>query len=73
MVVVHPDAISLMFEGKSIVKIPSAFTPDNDLVNDRLKIIDMCNFNLSLLTIYNRWSQSVFSAEDINMHWDDSS
>ena len=53
--------------------IPSAFTPNNDGLNDLLKAKAQCP-NISLqdfaLRIYNRWGQLVFMTNDINTGWD---
>ena len=53
--------------------IPSAFTPNNDGLNDLFKARPECsnvamqNFSLS---VYNRWGQLVFLTNDINDGWD---
>ena len=53
--------------------IPSAFTPNNDGLNDLFKARAECpnvglqNFSLS---VYNRWGQLVFLTNDINDGWD---
>ena len=43
--------------------IPSAFTPDNDLVNDNWEIpnIDLY-FPSNIVTIYNRWGKKIFES-----------
>lgn len=53
--------------------IPSAFTPNDDGLNDLFKTRPQCpaiglqNFSLS---VYNRWGQLVFMTNDINKGWD---
>ena len=53
--------------------IPSAFTPNNDGLNDLFKARAECP-NISLqnfsLSVYNRWGQLVFLTNDINDGWD---
>lgn len=64
------DTVLVQFEGKSKLKIANGFTPNNDQINDRIKIIDVCNFTMSLWSVYNRWGQCVFTTEDPNQYWD---
>ncbi len=50
---------------------PTAFTPDNDGVNDIFIVkgvnIDNSTFNL---TIFNRWGELIFQSSDIHKGWD---
>ncbi|MCX6271998.1 MAG: gliding motility-associated C-terminal domain-containing protein [Bacteroidetes bacterium] len=50
--------------------IPSAFTPNNDGVNDYFYVVntgDIISFNM---TIYNRWGEAIFHTLDVNARWD---
>ena len=52
--------------------IPNAFTPDDNLVNDKFKILgipyeQITRFNLQ---IYDRWGQMIFTSNDIREGWD---
>jgi gliding motility-associated-like protein len=53
--------------------IPSAFTPNNDGLNDIFKTKPQCP-NIGLqnfeLRVFNRWGQLVFITNDINTGWD---
>ena len=51
------------------VHIPSAFTPNGDLVNDEFFVgnFQIANFRID---IYNRWGQAVFSSENLDFSWD---
>ena len=53
--------------------IPSAFTPNNDGLNDVFKVKPQCQ-SLGMLNytlrVYNRWGQLVFMTNDINTGWD---
>jgi gliding motility-associated-like protein len=53
----------------SSVYVPSAFTPNNDGINDVFKAIglDLKDFKL---VIYNRWGERIFQSQDINIGWD---
>jgi gliding motility-associated-like protein len=50
---------------------PTAFSPDNDGINDYFKVfgngIDNNNFKL---LIYDRWGEPIFESDDINQGWD---
>lgn len=53
----------------SSVYIPSAFSPNNDGVNDVFKAFGM-EINDFELIIYNRWGEKIFQTQDINLGWD---
>ena len=59
------------FCNRDSIVIPSAFTPNDDNVNDTYKIknegVDILEFYIS---IYNRLGQRVFSSNDVNFSWD---
>jgi gliding motility-associated-like protein len=53
------------------IKIPNAFTPNNDDINDEFKFvypnfIDIENFTIE---IYNRWGQKIFESNNPNFSW----
>ncbi|MFT3703868.1 MAG: gliding motility-associated C-terminal domain-containing protein [Agriterribacter sp.] len=50
--------------------IPSAFTPNNDKLNDVFKPIIGAILKEYTFAIYNRWGQILFSTNDINKGWD---
>ena len=53
--------------------IPSAFTPNNDGLNDLFKTKPQCpNIGLQnfALRVYDRWGQLIFMTNDINTGWD---
>ena len=54
---------------ETLVYIPSAFTPDNDALNDGLgiKLYNVATFSLY---IYNRWGEKLFQSADILNQWD---
>ncbi len=71
---VKKDSINITVRGCETCRlfIPSAFTPNDDGLNDIFKATPQCkyiglrNFDLR---IYNRWGQLVFSTNDINRGW----
>ncbi len=52
--------------------IPNSFTPNGDGINDVFRIPPGITFNLSELSIYDRWGNKVFSTNNINTGWDGS-
>lgn len=52
------------------VKVPNAFSPNNDKINDRLIIEGSANFDEYHLTIFNKWGNIVFESTDVNETWD---
>lgn len=56
---------------KNLIVIPSAFTPNQDGLNDYFRIIRTLNIeSIKSFEIYNRWGQVVFSTKRINVGWD---
>jgi len=49
--------------------IPTAFTPDNDGVNDQLKVVGECIRKFEW-HIFDRWGREIFFSEDRNSRWD---
>lgn len=51
------------------IQVPSAFTPNEDLVNDVFFVgaFQVATFRID---VYNRWGQSVFSSENPDFRWD---
>ena len=60
-----------VFKGSAIY-VPTAFTPNNDGLNDILKPLYIGIKSLSYFTIYNRWGQNIFSTRKLNVGWDGS-
>lgn len=49
--------------------LPNIFTPNNDGINDVLAIEFINQFPGNVLTVYNRWGNVVFEAENYNNQW----
>lgn len=69
------DAIKVNVENCSICDlfVPSAFTPNNDRLNDVFRVLPKCQYvalQRFKLNIYNRWGQLIYVANDINESWD---
>jgi gliding motility-associated-like protein len=52
------------------VKIPNAFTPNNDGLNDYFKPLASESCNSFEFSIYNRWGQLIFTGTEIGNGWD---
>lgn len=65
------DKYHIIVSSDVVVVIPKAFTPNNDGLNDVLKIeygAGLSQFNF--LKIFNRWGRLVFESNDLNASWD---
>lgn len=49
--------------------IPNAFSPNNDLNNDVLKLLNTNDIDLKYFSIYNRWGQIVFETKAPHEVW----
>lgn len=52
------------------VAIPSAFSPNNDGINDIFKPITHCEFTEYNMKIFNRWGEKIFESLSQNNRWD---
>jgi len=50
--------------------LPSAFTPNNDWINDIFRIKYPFETRNFVLIIYNRWGEKIFQSNDIKKGWD---
>lgn len=64
------NTFSIHIEPKSSVDVPTAFTPNNDGVNDVIYVEGWGIKKLNYFRIYNRWGQLLFETNDINVGWD---
>ena len=54
----------------TIIYVPNAFTPNNDRLNDRFHVIVQGRVKSFHISVYNRFGNVVYSANDINESWD---
>ncbi len=66
----NTDSVTIFIIGLPEARIPTAFSPNGDGLNDVFKIKWKRNFNLVSLMIFNRWGELVFETSDINEGWD---
>ncbi|HZV69427.1 MAG TPA: gliding motility-associated C-terminal domain-containing protein [Saprospiraceae bacterium] len=70
------DELTLFLEINNDIFVPNIFSPNGDQINDKLLITAGSNVKeISLLTIFDRWGNMVFSAghfqtNDSNVAWD---
>jgi gliding motility-associated-like protein len=63
------DSVKVQIEGDFTERIPNAFTPNNDGLNDVFNVNpDNCIKIVRRLRIYNRWGNLVFDKPDLSPH-----
>lgn len=61
------DSINVKIEGGFTERIPNAFTPNNDGLNDNFNVLpDNCIKTVRRLRIYSRWGNLVFDKTDVS-------
>ena len=64
------DSVTITLNHNSIF-IPSAFTPDNDGLNDLFRIGNLGEYKLVNMSIFNRWGTLIYhTADGSNKGWD---
>ncbi len=68
------DSVEITIAGTALNKcdmfIPQGFTPNGDGYNDYFVIKGLSDFPDNELTIFNRWGEIVYQAEDYKNNWD---
>ncbi|MFT6816161.1 MAG: gliding motility-associated-like protein [Sphingobacteriales bacterium] len=59
----------LSVDAESYFKLPNAFTPNGDGINDGFKAFKK-NINLSHIQIFNRWGELVYESNEVEFSWD---
>lgn len=52
------------------IRIPNAFTPNNDQINDEFRVLTACLIEQFSIVIYSRFGEEVYSSENFNLSWD---
>ena len=61
------DSVNVQIEGSFMERIPNAFTPNNDGLNDNFNVLpDNCIKTVRRLRIYSRWGNLVFDKMDVS-------
>ncbi len=66
------DSVHVQFvdDCNSCLFIPSAFTPNNDGLNDKFRCISRCDLGVFNLRIFNRFGQRIFNGDNPDQRWD---
>lgn len=60
----------IVFKTMPEIFVPTAFTPNNDRVNDILRPILAGMKSLEIFSVYNRWGQMLFTTSEQGTGWD---
>jgi gliding motility-associated-like protein len=63
------DTIKIL-PGDCDIYIPTAFTPNNDNLNETFGVVDYASVQFFSLHVYSKWGQLIFSTNDIAQKWD---
>lgn len=64
------DDIRVKVFARADIYVPTAFTPNNDGLNDKAVVIPVGIKELQYFTIFNRWGEVVFTTKDASKGWD---
>ena len=62
--------VAVIIRNDAFVRVPTAFSPNGDGINDELRAIPFNIAELHTFVIYNRWGQKVFETNDFSQGWD---
>lgn len=60
----------LVKPGDCEVNIPSAFTPNNDNLNDNFGLVENASMQYFSMQIYSKWGQLIFTSNNVGKKWD---
>ncbi len=64
------DSLMVTVDQKFNLWIPTAFTPNNDGINDGIGIATRGVKDLDVFRIYNRWGEKVYETNNVESSWD---
>ncbi len=64
------DTIHIKVYDKAELFVPTAFTPNNDHLNDVLRVFPVGIKEFKYFRVFNQWGQEVFSTTDVRNGWD---
>lgn len=64
------DTLSIKIYNGPEIYVPTAFSPNNDGLNDVFKAVPIGISTFNYLKIYNRWGQQIFFTTDYRKGWD---
>ena len=63
------DTIALRYLGCQGIIVPTAFSPNNDAVNDQLYVVQTGETEFIDFSVYNRWGERLFYTADPLTYW----
>lgn len=66
----HKEDIFLPEFPHECLRIPNAFSPNGDGINDVWKIDYLSKYPNAIINVFNRWGQLIFSARGTSDYWD---
>jgi gliding motility-associated-like protein len=66
----NTDSVEVTAHTCCEIAVPNAFSPNNDGLNDRFRIITNGNQRIGTFIILNRWGQKLFETTDVRVGWD---
>jgi len=60
----------VVIPGDCGVYIPSAFTPNNDNLNDNFGVVENTTLQYYSMQIFSKWGQLIFTSNDVTKKWD---
>ena len=66
----NTDSVEVTAHTCCEIAVPNAFSPNNDGLNDRFRIITNGNQRIGTFIILNRWGQKLFETTDVRAGWD---
>jgi gliding motility-associated-like protein len=67
---VSTDTVQIGIDYRDNLMVPTAFTPNNDGLNDIFKPVNLGFRSLMEFRVFNRWGQEVFSTTNAEKGWD---
>ena len=65
------DTILITIDPYTLLLMPTAFSPNNDGVNDLFHIVRFLNIEkLTEFKVYDRWGEKIFSTDNVSDGWD---
>jgi gliding motility-associated-like protein len=66
----NQDTVLIFVETRTILMLPTGFSPNGDGVNDVFKIVRHLNIDkLKDFSVFNRWGEMIFTTTNINEGW----
>ena len=64
------DRVQVLDDCRPVIYAPTAFTPNEDNLNDTFSVIPNPNIIDFKILIVNKWGEVIFRSDDINFEWD---